>query len=190
MPAGVAAALMLAAQAMLTGALHEDGLADTADGLYGGRTPARRLEIMKDSRVGSYGMLALLIVTLCRWAALTALVAGGGVIAAAVAAGALSRAPMAIVMAALPNARGHGFSHATGRPPMVMAWAGMGIAAGIAVAMAGAAGLALILAAAVAALWVATTARARIGGQTGDILGATQQLAEASVLAVAAAILI
>lgn len=188
-PAGVAAGLVLAAQAMLTGGLHEDGLADTADGLFGGRTPARRLEIMKDSRLGSYGVLALVIVTLCRWSALTALVAGGALLPALVAAGALSRAPMAMVMAHLPNARGHGFSHATGRPPVAVGGAALGIAVAVGVIVAGFAGLAMAVAAACAALWVAQTARARIGGQTGDILGATQQLAEAAVLAVAAAML-
>lgn len=188
-PAGVAAAMILGTQAMLTGGLHEDGLADTADGLFGGRTPARRLEIMKDSRVGSFGVLALVIVTLARWSALTALVAGGGVLAAAVAAGALSRAPMALVMAMLPNARGHGFSHATGRPSMAVAWVGTGLAIAVALAMAGLGGLVMVLVAFSAAAWVAQVARARIGGQTGDILGATQQLAETAVLAVAAAVL-
>jgi adenosylcobinamide-GDP ribazoletransferase len=189
-PAEVAAGLVLAAQAMLTGGLHEDGLADTADGLFGGRTPARRLEIMKDSRVGSYGVLALVIVTLCRWSALTALVAGGALLPALVAAGALSRAPMAMVMALLPNARGNGFSHATGRPPVAVALAAVGLALGVAVATTGFAGLAMATAAILTALWVAQTARARIGGQTGDILGATQQLAEVAVLSVAAVLLV
>ena len=68
---------MLALGAMLTGGLHEDGLSDTADGLFGGWTRERRLEIMKDSRVGSYGVLALVLVTLVRWSALTAILAAG-----------------------------------------------------------------------------------------------------------------
>ncbi|MEM8578904.1 MAG: adenosylcobinamide-GDP ribazoletransferase, partial [Pseudomonadota bacterium] len=58
----IGAGLALAAMAMMTGALHEDGLADTADGLWGGQSRARRLEIMKDSRIGAYGVLALILV--------------------------------------------------------------------------------------------------------------------------------
>src|SRR3989338_4047668 len=76
-PAGPAAALVLGVQALLTGGLHEDGLADTADGLFGGRDKERRLEIMKDSRIGSYGTLALLLVTLLRWSALAAVLSAG-----------------------------------------------------------------------------------------------------------------
>lgn len=184
LPAGAAAALVLAAAAALTGALHEDGLADSFDGLWGGRSPAARLAIMKDSRVGSFGVLALVVVTLLRWSALAALAsaAGGGLIAAAAAAGALSRAPMAAVMAALPNARGSGLSAATGRPaPRTAALAALAALA-LAAACTGAAALPAALAAAAAALWIATAARARIGGQTGDILGCTQQLAEAAAL--------
>ncbi len=104
---GVVAVLVLALGALLTGGLHEDGLSDTADGLFGGWTPERRLEIMKDSRVGSYGVLALVLVTLARWSALATLLAGGS-LWALVAVGAVSRAPMALIMAALPNARGAG----------------------------------------------------------------------------------
>ncbi|MEM6390903.1 MAG: adenosylcobinamide-GDP ribazoletransferase, partial [Pseudomonadota bacterium] len=62
--AGFAAALAMAGFALMTGALHEDGLADTADGLWGGRTPERRLEIMRDSRIGAYGVVALILVGL------------------------------------------------------------------------------------------------------------------------------
>ncbi|GAB1362621.1 hypothetical protein MASR1M32_18570 [Rhodobacter sp.] len=103
-PAGPAAAATLAVLALVTGALHEDGLADTADGLLGGRDAARRLEIMKDSRIGGFGALALVLVTLASWSALTALIAGGHHCAALIAACTLSRAPMAVVMAALPPA--------------------------------------------------------------------------------------
>ena len=66
-----------AAQALATGALHEDGLADSVDGFWGGATRERRLEIMKDSRIGSYGALALILSVLIRWTALSALLAEG-----------------------------------------------------------------------------------------------------------------
>ena len=181
--AGVAAGIVLAAQALLTGAMHEDGLADTADGLWGGWTRERRLEIMKDSHIGSYGVLALLLVTLLRWSALTALIAGGQW-AALIAAGALSRAPMAVLMALMPNARRSGLSRAVGRPAFGTALAALVLALALATVVVGP--VATLLAALLAALpcaALALVARARIGGQTGDILGASQQLAEAAVLA-------
>jgi adenosylcobinamide-GDP ribazoletransferase len=188
---GVTAALVLAAMALLTGGLHEDGLADTADGLFGGWTKQRRLEIMKDSRIGSYGMLALMLVTLARWSALTALLVfeghWGGHWAALVATGAVSRAPMALMMALLPNARGEGLSHATGRPTLPVAWVGMTLALAISAGLVGWTGLGLLGAALLAAILVSIFALRRIGGQTGDILGATQQLAEVACLAVLSA---
>lgn len=183
----VTAALVLAFGAMLTGGLHEDGLSDTADGLFGGWTKERRLEIMKDSRVGSYGVLALVLVTLARWAGLTALLVYGGHWAALVATGALSRAPMALVMALLPNARGAGLSHATGRPSPATALAGLALALIIAALLLGWAAIPMGLAALGVALMLSVSALRRIGGQTGDILGATQQLAEAACLAVLSA---
>lgn len=188
---GVTAVLVLALGAMLTGGLHEDGLSDTADGLYGGWTRERRLEIMKDSRVGSYGVLALVLVTLARWSALTAVLvygeSGGGHWAALVATGALSRAPMALVMTILPNARGEGLSHATGRPSPAVALVGLGIAVAIAGALTGWTAVPLVFAALAATVALAFSALRRIGGQTGDILGATQQLAEVACLAVLSA---
>ena len=185
--AGVAAGIVLAAQALLTGAMHEDGLADTADGLWGGWTRERRLEIMRDSHIGSYGVLALLLVTLLRWSALTGLIAGGQW-AAVIAAGALSRVPMAVLMALMPNARRAGLSHSVGQPAFGTALVALVLALTLATVVVGP--VATLLAALLAALpcaGLALLARARIGGQTGDILGASQQLAEAAVLAACAA---
>jgi adenosylcobinamide-GDP ribazoletransferase len=184
---GVTAVLVLGTLAMLTGALHEDGLSDTADGLYGGWTRERRLEIMKDSRIGSFGMLALLLVTLARWSALTALLVHGGHWQALIAAGALSRAPMGLIMAVLPSARGEGLSHATGRPNLRVALLGASMAVAIACLLAGWAALPMIAAAFVVSALLALSALRRIGGQTGDILGASQQLAEVACLAVLSA---
>jgi adenosylcobinamide-GDP ribazoletransferase len=188
---GVTAALVLALSAMLTGGLHEDGLSDTADGLYGGWTKARRLDIMKDSRVGSYGVLALVLVMLARWSALTAVLVygpdGGGHWAALIATGAVSRAPMALVMALLPNARGEGLSHLTGRPSGATAMVALVIAVAIAAALTGWTAVPLTFAALGAAILLAFVALRKIGGQTGDILGASQQLAEVACLAVLSA---
>jgi adenosylcobinamide-GDP ribazoletransferase len=183
---GVVAGLVLALGAVLTGGLHEDGLSDTADGLFGGWTRERRLEIMKDSRVGSYGVLALVLVTLLRWSALTTILAAGSPWVL-VAVGALSRAPMALVMSALPNARATGLSHATGRPSGRVALIGAALAGAIAFLFAGWGTIPMLALVAVTSGLLARSAQARIGGQTGDILGATQQLAEAAALAVLAA---
>ena len=186
LPPGVVAALALAVMAMVTGALHEDGLADTADGLFGGRDPQRRLEIMKDSHIGSFGTLALLLVTLAGWSALSALVRTGQAIPALLVAASLSRAPMAAIMAALPSARTTGLSAASGRPGLATALMAVVLGCGLALAIGGQAGLPVIPAVLVVSLLLALSAQARIGGQTGDILGASQQLSFAAALAVLA----
>ena len=181
---GVVAALVLGIEAAATGGLHEDGLADCADGFWGGQDRARRLEIMKDSRVGSYGVLALGLVLLARWAALTALVDGGHW-GALIAAEALSRAAMAGVMAGLPNARGRGLSASHGAPEGETVAIAAALALGLAGMMAGWAAPAMAIAALAAAAGVGAVARAKIGGQTGDVLGAAQQMALVAALAMA-----
>lgn len=187
---GVAAGVMLGAQAMLTGAMHEDGLADTADGFWGGWDRARRLAIMKDSQIGSYGVMALLVVTLLRWSAL-ALLLSGGAWAAVLAVGALSRAPMAVLMAGLPPAREGGLSQAVGRPGKGTAFMAVVLAAGATVGLVGPIpGLAALFAAFVAVVAVRHLAKVKIGGQTGDVLGASQQLTEAAALATLAAMVV
>ncbi|MGR3758572.1 adenosylcobinamide-GDP ribazoletransferase [Roseobacteraceae bacterium NS-SX3] len=177
LPPAVSAGLALTVQILLTGAMHEDGLADTADGFWGGFSRARRLEIMKDSRTGTYGVLALLLGTGLRWSALAALIAAAGpwpLLALAV----LSRAVLPVLMRALPNARGSGLSQSAGRPPAGAAVLGAVLALGLALILLGAAALPAALAMALAAWGVALLARAKIGGQTGDVLGAAQQVCE------------
>lgn len=186
LPATLAAGAALIASVMVTGAMHEDGLADTADGLWGGWTKARRLEIMKDSHIGTYGVMALLLVTLLRWQALALVLEGGAPLALFIAVGALSRVPMPALMAALPNARGSGLSQSVGRPSARTA--ALALALAMALALPGLGGTllpALVLLGGVT-LAVGALARARIGGQTGDILGASQQLAELALLALIA----
>ncbi len=183
----VAAALTLAASAMLTGAMHEDGLADTADGLWGGWDKARRLEIMKDSHIGSYGVLALILVTLARWSALSAILATGSPWGAIIAVAALSRAAMAVLMAWLPNARASGLSALVGRPTAKVAWAAVGLAGLICLVLTGWHAFGMAAFAGFVCLGLGLIARAKIGGQTGDILGASQQLAEAAALCALAA---
>ncbi len=185
-PPGPVAAAVLATLALLTGALHEDGLSDTADGLLGGRSRERRLEIMKDSRIGSFGALALVLVVLASWSALEALIARGAFWGPLIAAAALSRAPMAVVMAALPPARPGGLSAGTGRPSPTVAGTATGLALVLAILTLGTAALAPVLAAVLLPALLALAANRMIGGQTGDILGACQQLAFAGALAMLA----
>ncbi len=184
LPAPLSALLCLATTVIITGALHEDGLADTADGLWGGWTVERRLEIMKDSRIGSYGVIALCLGLAARWAALWVLfehapyVAVAAVLVAAVG----SRAMMPGVMATLPHAREDGLSASVGgvrRPAAVLALA---IAGSCALIFAGTGGLFAVLYAVGITAGLSKLAKNKIGGQTGDILGATQQLAEIAIL--------
>lgn len=102
---GPAALLVLATTALITGALHEDGLADTADGLGGGRTRERKLEIMRDSRIGTYGVCALILSFGLRWSALAAIANPWAVMLALCAAHAASRAGVPAFMSLVPPAR-------------------------------------------------------------------------------------
>jgi adenosylcobinamide-GDP ribazoletransferase len=179
-----AAGLALAAVVAVTGAMHEDGLADCADGFWGGWDRARRLEIMKDSRIGTYGVIALVLTLLLRFTALEAMVITGQSILPFMAIGMISRVPMVLVMALLPNARGTGLSQSVGRPsPRTAALAvGLGVAgAVIGLGWDGVVAIGLMLACTLA---VTALARAKIGGQTGDVLGAAQQLTETVLLSV------
>ena len=178
-PAGIVAGLVLAGSIVMTGAMHEDGLADSADGLWGGWDKARRLEIMKDSHIGVYGVCAIALSLLLRWLALVAIVSMGAYWVAFITAGAVSRAAMVVLMAALPNARGGGLSKTVGRPAQGAVWLAMGIAAGFAILCGYPQA---ILVAFAAGVGCGLIARSKIGGQTGDILGATQQITEIAVL--------
>ncbi|TNC48008.1 adenosylcobinamide-GDP ribazoletransferase [Rubellimicrobium rubrum] len=186
LPTGAAAGLALAAQAILTGGLHEDGLADSADGLWGGGTTERRLEIMKDSRIGSYGALALILSVLLRWSALSAILASGSAWGPIIAIGALSRWPMVAMLWALPAAREGGLSRLVGRPNGTTLALTAAVALGLAGAAQGGALKAALTILIVTVVWTLIVRR-RLGGQTGDTCGAAQQLAEAAALLALAA---
>ena len=188
-PAWPAAALTIAATLALTGCLHEDGLADTADGFGGGATRERKLEIMRDSRLGTYGGAALVLSLLLRAAVLAALTRESLTIGAAamLLAGATSRACCLAPVALLDPARLDGAGASVGRLNAGAFWRGVGAAALIA-AILGLAFLGLgrtLLAFALAwaaALTMVVLAQKQIGGQTGDVAGAAQQLAEIACL--------
>jgi adenosylcobinamide-GDP ribazoletransferase len=179
----LAATFAVGAAILLTGGLHEDGLADTADGFAGGGTPEEKLAIMRDSRIGSFGTLALIFSVLCRVAALASLADIGVVIAALIAGHAASRAAMTVVMHALPNARSDGLSAGVGRPDRMAAGIGLAVAAIAVLVLLQGAGLLAIIIAAAAAAAIAWLAQRQIGGQTGDVLGATEQIVQAAFLA-------
>ncbi|MCV6596170.1 MAG: adenosylcobinamide-GDP ribazoletransferase, partial [Mangrovicoccus sp.] len=124
-----AALLAVFTQVFITGALHEDGLADCADGFWGAWDPARRREIMRDSRIGSYGVLALILGIGLRVSALAAIGTGPLVWLALICTGATSRAVMGMVMCALRPARADGVSVHVGRPRPATAALGIGLAA-------------------------------------------------------------
>lgn len=193
-PPMVAALACLAATAWLTGGFHEDGLADTCDGLGGAVGRERALAIMKDSRLGSYGALGLIFVLGLRTAALASLAAASplqALLALAWAQGA-SRAAPVLLMRALPY--GGDAEHAKAKP-LALQVSGAGVAVALAwVLFASAAALALggphtaaalpwsLGAIAAVVLWMARWLRRRLGGFTGDTLGAAQQFTETAAL--------
>jgi adenosylcobinamide-GDP ribazoletransferase len=192
MPPLAAALLALAAGLLITGALHEDGLADTVDGFGGGRTVERKLEIMRDSRVGSYGVLASVLSLGLRAAALGAILTAQGATIAAlclIAAALTSRAAMGLPLVLLRPARPDGLAASLGNVPLEPVITGFIIAALLArLLLTPPAASALVLAMLVAPLTLTALAHKQIGGHTGDILGATQQLAEVAGLLVLSAV--
>ena len=183
LPDSIAAGLLVTVQIVLTGAMHEDGLADTADGFWGGFTPERRLEIMKDSQIGTYGVLALIVSIGLRWLALTAVLATIGVWAP-LGLALLSRAVMPVLMFSLPNARNSGLSQSVGRPSAALMIIGLFLALMISGTIIGICTVAIAAAMGLTTVSIALIARAKIGGQTGDVLGAGQNIAELTGLLV------
>jgi adenosylcobinamide-GDP ribazoletransferase len=173
---------------LITGALHEDGFADTADGLGGGKTRERRLEIMRDSRIGSYGALALLVAVAARVVVYASLLELPWMTSFAViiATQSFSRALVVDLLWATSPARNDGLSAYAGQPPRAVAIFAIGVGlmltllAGYYTAFENAVlALAFGLAATAAVRWQAIRL---IGGQTGDICGAAQVACEVMML--------
>ena len=187
LPPLVAAALTVAAILLATGCLHEDGLADVADS-FGGGTRERKLEIMRDSRIGTYGVCVLVVSLLLRTAALATIANPALAALVLVATHMAARSHMALFMRLVPPARADGLSVGVGAPPrasviaaliigVVVLGIGLGPTAGV---------FAIVLLAAEFAFlrWLCMR---QIGGQTGDVLGALEQTGEMTILLVAAA---
>jgi adenosylcobinamide-GDP ribazoletransferase len=191
LPPLVSAGLATGVLVLTAGALHEDGLADVADGFGGGATRERKLAIMRDSRIGAFGAIALALSLILRVGALSALLehSPGRGAAALVLAGAASRAFCLLPLALLPPARADGLGAGVGvgrLAPRRAVAAGLvalivAAALGLLALGLGSALLAWCLALA-AALTMSAIARRQIGGQTGDVAGAAQQLAEIACL--------
>lgn len=179
--APLAAILAVATGAAVTGAFHEDGLADTADAL-GGTTPQQRREIMKDSRLGTFGTLTLVLATLAQIFAVMPLAPRDAILAMALAHG-VGRAMAVTAMVSMPMAAGaglgHGYSAHLRATPCA---ASMLLSYGAAFAL-GPAAVFAVGAATTAALAVALVAQRRFGGLTGDALGAISHLSQLAALA-------
>jgi adenosylcobinamide-GDP ribazoletransferase len=183
-PSAILALLALLTMTLVTGALHEDGLADTFDGLGGGLTREQKLSIMRDSQIGSYGVMALLFSFGLRWAALTEITEQGFdvVLMSLIATAAASRAALPAVMHFIPVAREDGLSVGAGKPSFDRAITALLIGVGFLLFLLGfrTCIVAIGLSALVAGMFVYFVAM-RLGGQTGDVLGATQQITETTI---------
>lgn len=180
----LAAVLSSAVIAQITGAFHHDGLADMADAFGGGWTKEQRLIIMEDSRLGTYGVVALLFVIVAEIAALSALT-GWTALAGTVVAHTISRAVASFMMVTAPPARasGLGVDYLVGlsRPAVL----GTSVAAAALVAVLfGIVALPILFAAYAAGSLIVGLAMSKIGGISGDVLGAIQQVSKIAILVV------
>jgi adenosylcobinamide-GDP ribazoletransferase len=187
--AEAAAALALAATLIATGCLHEDGLADTADGFGGGRDVAHKLEIMRDSRIGTYGACALAMSLILRWSAVMTIAHPSAVTLALIAAHASARAPLPIFMRCVPQARADGLSARAGPPPLTSAAVAslLGLLA-LMVALGATAAVVGLLLLILTDVFLGWLSMRQIGGQTGDVIGAVEQVNEILILLTCAAL--
>ena len=179
LPAWPAALLAVAAGILLTGALHEDGLADCSDGFGGGSSKEAKLAIMRDSRVGTYGALALILSVSLRAAALASFY---NPVAALFIAHCLSRAALPLMIRLVPPATSTGIAASIGLPPWWSTILALVMAVGATFFFYPLTALKPLLAALLTGALMAFLARRNIGGYTGDVLGATEQVVEISVL--------
>lgn len=179
----LAALLAVAATVIAGGALHEDGLADFADmlGVRGDRE--RKLAVMRDSRIGSYGTLALGFSVAIKVSALVGLGEPRLVAGALIASQVMGRAVLPVIMRSLPLARGNGLAADAGKPSNAGMYQALGLGLLIAAFACGpGSALVSLIVAVVAAYLVAEIARRQLGGYTGDVLGAAQEIAQLAIL--------
>lgn len=189
LPPLFAAALAVASSVVVTGAMAEDGIADAVDGLFGGTTIERRLDILKDSRHGTYGVSALVLFLVLRVSALASMAAILPLAAAAIwlATSIIARSGALWLTLKLPPARRDGAASTAGRVRKVPFLIGLGFAAGISAILAAPfAGIIGIVVAGVLMVIIAfgwaSLCKRLLGGQTGDLIGALQALLEIAAL--------
>ncbi|MCW2854706.1 MAG: Cobalamin synthase [Marmoricola sp.] len=181
------AVLAVALGTIVTGALHLDGLADCADG-FGGRTPADRLRIMRDHTIGTYGASALLLDLVVRICALATIARTKEAILFSIAAGALSRVGGPLLAVWLPYAQarpgaGEALNSHPSQPRAAVALVVAALIAFVAIPATGSYA-AIVATTGIVIAHVGWTARSRLGGVTGDVMGATSELVELAVLVV------
>ena len=189
LPSFLAAIIAVGWTIIFTGALHEDGLADVADGFGGGKTRDQKLKIMRDSHLGSYGVLGLVLAIAARlWilAAVADQLPLHMVVLVLIASAALSRAAMVGIVSHLPPARSDGLAASLSPSPantmLTYAVALAILFAALLPAMTALSAAIVVITAVVATALFAALALRQIGGQTGDVAGAAQQIAEISCL--------
>lgn len=185
----LSAGLAVATQVLVTGALHEDGLADFADSMGGGHSRERILEIMRDSRIGTYGVLALILILGLRWGGIADLPLHQ-LLAGLICAGLLGRLAIVLLLALLSPARSDGLGQTVASPPVgAIAAATLFSVAIVFLHLPLITGILIFAVMVATSTIVALLAKRRIGGYTGDVLGAGEQVTEAAVLLVLAAAL-
>ncbi len=185
LPPGLAALAAIVATMLATGALHEDGLADFVDGVGGGRTRERKLEIMRDSRIGVYGALALGVSLLWRWSALSAIADPADAVTALIIAHTGARALMGLPLAVLAPARTDGVAASLGAPDAMNCLAVAALPALLMIWAWGWSAFPVMIVALLGVAAVTALAHHYLAGYTGDALGASQQVAEMAILAAA-----
>ncbi|HTH97420.1 MAG TPA: adenosylcobinamide-GDP ribazoletransferase [Stellaceae bacterium] len=185
LPPLAVALVAVGASVLATGGLHEDGLADSADGFSAGVDRERKLAVMRDSRIGAHGAVALILVLGLRVALISVAAAHGGeaLTATLIVIHAASRAGLPMLMRCLAPARADGLGRDAGRPKSGAAGVGILLAAIIAISALGLGhGIDVVAAVGIATALIGCLARRQIAGYTGDVLGAAQQAAEVAAL--------
>lgn len=190
LPAYAVSLLAVTSMIVATGALHEDGLADMVDGFGGGNTPDRKLEIMKDSQIGTFGVLALVLSQGFRIILIASLIliSPALAIAALIASQMVSRACSMLLWAGLPPARSNGLSHQAGTPERASVMVALAIAfvASLCLMLFEISLVSILVTNAVSGLvsyFLIRLCSNQIHGQTGDTIGATQQLCDLAFMA-------
>lgn len=184
----LSAGLVIAVQLLLTGAMHEDGIADFADGVGGGQDRERRLAIMRDSRIGTFGVVALIVIIGLRWSAITSL-GLHMVLAGLICSALIGRLVMAVLPGILAPAREEGLGMLVAGPSIKSLLVALLISAAVLfLHLSSLIAMVSIIAAIVAAGWIAMLAKRSIGGYTGDVLGAAGLAAETAALLVFATV--